>query len=79
LLATFDEHRTEPWKEGWIAADIQLGMLAERGSSGDALSLWRGRKDRRCQRLAACGSEGVEHEETASDHALALLESPLWG
>ncbi len=25
----FDEYRTVPWKEGWIAADIQLGMLAE--------------------------------------------------
>jgi len=26
----FDEQRTEPWKEGWIAVDINLGMLAER-------------------------------------------------
>ena len=26
----FDEGRTEPWKEGWIAVDINLGVLAER-------------------------------------------------
>ena len=26
----FEEERTEPWKEGWIAVDIKLGMLAER-------------------------------------------------
>ncbi len=26
----FDEERTAPWKEGWIAVDIGLGMLAER-------------------------------------------------
>jgi hypothetical protein len=22
----FDEGRTQPWKEGWIAADINLGL-----------------------------------------------------
>jgi hypothetical protein len=22
----FDEGRTEPWKEGWIAADINMGI-----------------------------------------------------
>ena len=26
----FDEDRTEPWKEGWIAVAINIGMLAER-------------------------------------------------
>ena len=26
----FDEARTEPWKEGWISVDIQLGMIEER-------------------------------------------------
>ncbi len=26
----FDEDRTEPWKEGWIAVDINLGLLAKR-------------------------------------------------
>ena len=26
----FEDERTEPWKEGWIAVDIKLGMLAER-------------------------------------------------
>ena len=26
----FEKERTEPWKEGWIAVDIKLGMLAER-------------------------------------------------
>ncbi len=26
----FDEDRTEPWKEGWVAVDINFGMLAER-------------------------------------------------
>ena len=25
----FDEQRTEPWREGWIAVDISLGVLAE--------------------------------------------------
>jgi hypothetical protein len=24
----FDEGRTQPWKEGWIAADINVGMAA---------------------------------------------------
>lgn len=24
----FDEARTEPWKEGWIAADINVGLCA---------------------------------------------------
>ena len=26
---SFDEDRTEPWKEGWVAVDIELGMLPE--------------------------------------------------
>ncbi len=26
----FDEDRTEPWKEGWVAVDTNFGMLAER-------------------------------------------------
>jgi len=26
---SFDEDRTEPWKEGWVAIDIELGMLTE--------------------------------------------------
>ena len=26
----FEDERTEPWKEGWIAVDINLGLLAER-------------------------------------------------
>ncbi len=26
----FEDERTEPWKEGWIAVDINLGVLAER-------------------------------------------------
>ena len=26
----FDEERTEPWKEGWIATDINLGIVMER-------------------------------------------------
>jgi hypothetical protein len=25
----FEAERTEPWKKGWIASDISLGMLAE--------------------------------------------------
>lgn len=25
----FDETRTEPWKEGWVTADINLGLYAE--------------------------------------------------
>jgi hypothetical protein len=29
----FEEERTEPWKKGWIAVDIKLGMLAEREQS----------------------------------------------
>ena len=29
----FDEERMEPWKEGWIAVDINLGVLAERGQA----------------------------------------------
>ena len=27
----FDPERTEPWKEGWVAVDLRLGMLAEQG------------------------------------------------
>jgi hypothetical protein len=26
----FDEHRTEPWKLGWIDVDIKLGMIGGR-------------------------------------------------
>ena len=26
----FDDERTEPWKEGWIATDINLGIVMER-------------------------------------------------
>jgi hypothetical protein len=26
----FDEHRTEPWKLGWIDVDIRLGMIGGR-------------------------------------------------
>ena len=29
----FDEERMEPWKEGWITVDINLGVLAERGQA----------------------------------------------
>jgi hypothetical protein len=25
----FDRDRTQPWKEGWINADINLGMILE--------------------------------------------------
>jgi hypothetical protein len=27
---TFDERRTQPWKEGWIDADINFGMATNR-------------------------------------------------
>ena len=27
--APFDSERAEPWKRGWIEADIQLGVLEE--------------------------------------------------
>ncbi|MGI4756617.1 MAG: hypothetical protein ACRYGF_07195 [Janthinobacterium lividum] len=26
----FDTQRAEPWKRGWVVADIRLGMLEER-------------------------------------------------
>jgi hypothetical protein len=26
----FDEHRTEPWKLGWIDVDIRFGMIGGR-------------------------------------------------
>jgi hypothetical protein len=27
---SFDEHRTEPWKHGWIDVDMRLGMIEGR-------------------------------------------------
>jgi hypothetical protein len=28
----FEQERTQPWKEGWIAVDIELGILEEAAS-----------------------------------------------